>query len=192
MSASSTKAITNSFVQILLKHAANTPPKIDRTTGDRILSHSKGYAGIGIACFCMALMMFLISLVASPWEELGESLVFSIIMAFFIVAGILVLMVTFISQAIVSEKDLSVKTPWYFRKIKWEEIDKVTYSGASESFVITSINKTKVRVSPGYNGIMCLVDRFDTLARQDVFSKSAIEVINEIKSRANNRPSGLI
>jgi hypothetical protein len=187
VSASSSGALANSIVQFLLYHAANTPPKIDPMTGNRILSHSKGYASAGILCFGMALMMVLISRVAPPWGDLAETIAFLAALVLLIIVGILTLLVTTISRVIVSENGIAVRTPWYFRIVNWEDISRIHYFWLSESLVITTHKGMKVRVSPGYNGIAYLVERFDERLQEHIFSDKAREVIEEVKSKIKKK-----
>ena len=174
--------LINFYFKCLLKHAANTPPKTDSITGDKILSHNWIFRIVPISCLAVAIMMGYISTVASPWDDTVESILFSVTITAFLLFGVIYLTQSFISRVYVYHEGITVKTPAYRHDIRWENISSITFSFSHQAFIITANNREESRVCIAFNGIKYLINCFEKYLSLEVDVK-VISVINEINAR---------
>ena len=176
------------ILKSLLKHAANTPPKTDSMTGDKILSHSWGFRAIPISCFAVAIMIVCISTVASPWDDNVETISFLLSMAFFLLFGFFLMTQGFMYRVYISNEGINVNTPTRSHKIRREDIYSITFSLSNQAFVITTDNGEKSKVYTFVNGIKYLVDCFEKYLPPEVYPQAKRE-FDIIKSRVKTGAS---
>ena len=115
---------------------------------------------IGIICVGMAVFIVCLSLTAAPPKDRTDLIIIIIMSTFFSIGGVIILLEFTIARVIISYKGIIAKTPWpgYPKRISWEEIVSVSFTG--NDFVIMDRNNVKIKIDRTFNGLYYLSSCF--------------------------------
>jgi hypothetical protein len=159
------------FLGLLTWAARRGKPRADPETGTLVFRHSILFRGFSLlAAFGIPLGITALVLVNPPKKD-GDVTAIVCLYALFGALSAPLLWESMRFSLTVSPEGLDCRSPWRpGRFVAWEEVQKLTYGGASQWFIIHTKDRWKFRVSIFVSGLNQFLEQFEKHLPQEALA----------------------